>query len=87
MKTTNNIINTSTINIYNNTDQIINSNMYVFTKTCNKCRSTKQLIKFRKDKSCQNGHRNQCKSCEAEYRKKYYDTNKDILSQSRKQYY
>ena len=85
--TTNNITNTGTINIYNNTYQIINPNTYIPTKACNKCHSIKQLIEFRKDKLCQDGYRNQCKSCVAEYRKKYYDTNKYILSQSRKQYY
>ena len=44
MTTTNNITNTGTINIYNNTDKTINPNMYIPTKACNKCRSTKQLI-------------------------------------------
>ena len=87
MTTTNNITNTGTINIYNNTDQTINPNMYIPITACNRCHSTKQLREFRKSKSNHDGYRNQCKSCEAEYNKKYYDTNKDILSQNRKEYH
>ena len=87
MTTTNNITNTGTINIYNNTDQTINSNMYIPIKACNRCHSNKQLTEFRKSKSCHDGYRNQCKSCETEYNKKYYDTNKDTLSQNRKEYH
>ena len=86
MTTTNNITNTGTINIYNNTNQTINPNMYIPTKACNKCRSIKQLTEFREEKSCHDGYRTQCKSGEAEYRKIYYNINKDIYSQKRKEY-
>ena len=88
MNTTNNIATfTVNINIYNNTDTTINSNMYIPTKACNKCRTIKQLTEFRKSKSCHDGYRNKCKSCEAVYRKIYYDINKDTLLQNKKEYH
>ena len=61
--------------------------MYIPTKICNKCHTINQLTEFRKSKSGHDGYRNQCKSCEAEYSKKYYHTNKDTLSQNRKEYH
>ena len=51
MTTTNNITTTTiNLNIYNNTDQTINPNMYIPTKVCKTCRTIKQLIEFYKHK-------------------------------------
>ena len=88
MTTVNITTSTDTININNNTDQTINPNMYIPTKACNRCRTIKQLIEFRKSNSCHDGYRNQCKSCEAEYNKKYYDNKiKDELNRQEKEDY
>ena len=87
MTTTNNITSSIvTINIYNNTDKTINPNIYIPTKVCNKCCTSKQLTEFHKIQSCNDGYKNQCKSCAAEYRKKSYNINKDTISQNRKEY-
>ena len=45
------IITTSTMNmnIYNNTEQTINPNMYIPTKVCKTCRTIKQLTEFYKN--------------------------------------
>ena len=73
MTTTNNITNTGTINIYNNTDTTINPNpkllnnhspnVYIPTKVCNICRRIKFLTEFSTRKISHNGYQNQCKNC------------------------
>ena len=49
MTTVNITTSTMNMNIYNNTEQTINFNMYIPTKVCNKCRTIKELIKFNKE--------------------------------------
>ena len=49
MTTVNITTPTTIIKIYNNTDQTINTNMYIPTKVCNTCRIIKQLTEFYKD--------------------------------------
>ena len=50
MTTVNITTPTTTINIYNNTDQTINPNMYIPSKACNRCLTIKQLTEFSKEK-------------------------------------
>ena len=73
MTTTNNITNTGTINIYNNTDTTINSNpellnnhspnVYIPIKVCSKCNSSKYITEFNKRKEAPDGYRGTCKTC------------------------
>ena len=59
--TTNNITTTTmNMNIYNNTDQTINPNMYIPTKVCKTCCTIKQLIEFYKRKDSHDGYHTQC---------------------------
>ena len=56
MTTTNNITTTTmNMNIYNNTDQTINLNMYIPTKVCKTCRIIKQLTEFHTNKNSSDG--------------------------------
>ena len=82
MTTTNNIT-TSTVNmnIYNNTDQTINPNMYIPTKACYTCRTIKQLIKFNKEKRNKDGYKNQCKNCIKNKQEEHYELIKDEINQ------
>ena len=49
----------------------------VETKKCTKCNEIKSLDNYHKDKSKKDGHRGQCKKCELEKKKIYYQDNKD----------
>lgn len=49
------------------------------TKQCTKCGEAKLLNEFRK-------HRNQCKDCERDYRKQYYEIHREELKTYTKQY-
>ena len=42
---------TTTININNNTNKIINYNIYIPTKVCSKCRIIKKLTEFNNNKT------------------------------------
>ena len=98
MSTTNNITtSTGTININNNTEQIINQNpelldnnlpnVNIPIKVCNTCRTIKYVTEFYKDKSKKDNYRTQCKTCNDNRRKKYLEENKDQISNAQKQYY
>ena len=88
MTTTNNITtSTMNMNIYNNTDQIINPNMYIPTKACNRCRIIKQLTEFSKHKKSRDGYLNKCKDCADNLRKEYVKENKERISNRMKEYY
>ena len=63
MTTTNHITNTGTINIYNNTNQTINPNMYIPTTVCKTCRTIKYITEFHKCKTNNDGYHIQCKNC------------------------
>ena len=87
MTTTNNITTfTVNMNIYNNSDQTINYNVYFPTKACNTCRIIKQLIEFHKKQTSHDGHKSQCKTCCSNYKKEYYEKNKDSIIKNNKQY-
>ena len=47
-------------------------------KVCKKCGKEKPLSQFRKFKQMKDGNRNECKSCEKEYKKEYRENNKEI---------
>ena len=88
MTTSNKITNpTGTINIYNNTNENINPDTYIntrtenfiFTKVCAKCRTIKNVTECFNDTSIKDGYRTQCKKCIAEYKQKYYNKNKDKI--------
>ena len=97
MATINITTSMGTININNNTDQIINPstgllnnnspNVYISTKVCNTCRTIKYLIEFYKDKSKHDGYRSQCKNCHNNQKKIYAQENKDKIANKRKEYY
>ena len=79
--TTNYITNTGTINIYNNTEQIINqnpelldnnsSNVHIPIKVCSKCNTSKYITEFNKRKEAPDGYRGQCKNCQNNRLKEY----------------
>lgn len=52
-------------------------------KKCNKCETEKELCEFTRDNSKKDGLSNRCKSCAAEYMKRYEVEN----SEKRKEYY
>ena len=80
MKTTNKITTiTMNMNIYNNTDQNVNPNMYIPTKVCSKCRIIKELTEFNKEKTNTDGYLNQCKNCINNRKNEHYELIKDEI--------
>jgi len=61
----------------NNTNINENTNENTNEKVCNKCNVLKNLKDYHKDKSKKDGYRGQCKKCELENKKIYYQENKD----------
>jgi hypothetical protein len=61
------------------------------TKTCTKCRDTKPVSGFFKDKRNTGpkgkGVASHCKECQVEKHRKWYDDNKDYYAQYNKDYY
>ena len=83
---------TGTININNNTDKPITSNIrllnnspnvYIPTKVCNTCRTIKCVTEFYKDKSKKDGYHSQCKICNDNRKQIYLEENKDQISNAR----
>ena len=87
MTTVNATTPTTTINIYNNINKIINPNMYIPTKACNRCYIIKKLTEFSKNKKCHDCYRNQCKHSANNLRKEYVKENiKKILNCMKENY-
>ena len=59
----------------------------VISKVCSKCGEEKLLGEFKKSKSYKFGVKGVCKVCIAEYRKEYYENNKEVTAERRKEYY
>jgi len=57
------------------------------TKTCYKCKQTKTICDFNKNKSKKSGFSDECKECLKEYRKTHYQINKDKIKKIGKTYY
>lgn len=55
-------------------------------KTCNRCNITKDLTLFPKSKSCSDGHRNYCKTCNAKDAKRHAENRKAEIQAYQKQY-
>lgn len=55
-------------------------------KTCSKCETTKELTEFNKDRTKKEGHRPECRECEKERNKLYYENNKEKVLEARKLY-
>lgn len=71
--------------------------MTIYTKVCNKCKTTKLVTEFNKNKNTDDGLCTQCKSCMKEYRaankkslclknKQYYEANIERLKERDKKY-
>ena len=56
-------------------------------KRCRVCKVEKELGEFNKDKSRKDGLQNKCKICQKQYKKQYYQRNKETMNQYQKQYF
>ena len=83
MTATNNITtSTLNMNIYNNTEQTINSsNVYIPTKVCSICSTIKYITEFNKRKTSRDGYQNQCKNCIDNRRKEHFELITDEINQ------
>jgi len=57
------------------------------TKTCSKCKQTKDIGEFSKDKYRKDGLCWQCKSCASEHRKAHYQKNKEAIAEKNRAHY
>lgn len=57
------------------------------TKTCSKCKQTKDIGEFSKDKNSKDGLRSQCKSCVSESNKAYRQATKEEIAKRKKAWY
>ena len=55
-------------------------------KVCTKCKKNKYLSDYGLNKDRKHGYRSECKECRKEYRRKYRERNKDIISEKYKNY-
>lgn len=55
-------------------------------KVCSKCRESKPLDEFHKDKTTRNGVSSRCKECRKAYAKVYHKKNKDRINAKDKRY-
>ena len=55
-------------------------------KTCSKCKESKELICFCKDKSRPDGFNNQCKKCKTEKDRKYQQANAEKVADYHRKY-
>ena len=56
-------------------------------KTCAKCGETKPLDDFHRNRSRADGRKEWCRECEAEYRRGYYEKNRDKERERSRRYY
>lgn len=56
------------------------------TKVCNTCERSAGLDAFSKNKQNKDGRNNRCKSCDSEYKRKYYVKNKKRIDAKNKRY-
>lgn len=56
------------------------------TKTCTGCGETKPLDRFSKEKRREDNRRSRCKSCDAEYKRRYRAENRDKLAEYQRRY-
>jgi len=57
------------------------------SKKCTKCHEVKMFSEFHKKKCGKDGLNSQCKVCAAEYKKQYYQANKEKYAERDKRYY
>ena len=55
-------------------------------KTCTKCGETKPLDDFHRDQSKADGRNTWCRECAAEYRRRYYEENRDKALERQRRY-
>ena len=48
-------------------------------KTCNSCKTEKEIVEFNKDKASKDGHRNECRACHKIQNARWWVKNRDIL--------
>lgn len=56
-------------------------------KTCKKCGKAKPLAEFERAEGTRDGHRGSCKSCRADYGRRYREANGERLRQKKRKYY
>lgn len=56
------------------------------TKTCTKCKETKQVSEFHKDKNRKDGLRPYCKECVRRYHHRHYEANKEKIAEKTRKY-
>ena len=57
------------------------------SKTCTKCGETKPLDDFHRDKRGPDGRRSDCKECVREYKRRYYEENRDKERERNRRYH
>ena len=66
--------------------RVYDENGNVTHKVCGKCRELKSINEFSVCKSKPDGHGSNCKECGKKYAKKYYEENKEQISEQKKKY-
>lgn len=56
------------------------------TKTCSRCKETKSVSEFSKDRGRKDGLQSQCKGCWSSYGRKYRELNKEKLSNKQRRW-
>ena len=56
-------------------------------KTCTKCGETKPLDAFCRDRSRADGRFSWCRECAAEYKRRYYEENRDKVLERKRRYH
>lgn len=51
------------------------------TKVCWKCKRELSIVKFSKNSKTKDGYSGRCKECDAEYKKIYYETHREFISE------
>lgn len=55
-------------------------------KICSTCGVEKSLVEFYKRKDSKDGYLNKCKSCHKEYKRNYYQENKEVINKKCREY-